>query len=79
MSFFSGLSPTARGKVIVAVNAGNLPAAAGNVTLVPMKSASAQAVSTDVTGGQVLYGWRCGLSADGTTVLPKYLPGSCRG
>ncbi len=28
---------------------------------------------------QTLYGWRCGLAADGTTVSPKYLPGSCRG
>jgi hypothetical protein len=24
-------------------------------------------------------GWRCGLPADGTTILSKYLPGSCRG
>jgi type IV pilus assembly protein PilA len=28
---------------------------------------------------QTLFGWRCGLTADGTTVSPKYLPGSCRG
>jgi type IV pilus assembly protein PilA len=48
------------------------------VTLVPLSTAAAPAV---VTGGQSqqLFGWRCGLTADGTTVPLKYLPGSCRG
>lgn len=31
------------------------------------------------TAGQLIATWRCGLPADGTTILPKYLPGSCRG
>jgi type IV pilus assembly protein PilA len=65
----------------VSVNSQNLPTAAvGVVTLVPMKDATNAAQSTDVgtlNGG--LYGWRCGGASDGTTVLGKYLPGSCRG
>jgi len=32
---------------------------------------------TDV--GLSVYAWRCGLPGDGTTVDPKFLPGSCRG
>ena len=28
---------------------------------------------------QPLYGWRCGSTADGTTVAARYLPSSCRG
>jgi type IV pilus assembly protein PilA len=69
---------------MVQVTSQNLPAAAvGVVTLVPLKNAGgtpAVAVAADVgtlSGG--LYGWRCGNNADGTTVLAKYLPGSCRG
>ena len=48
------------------------------VTLIPLSNA---ATTATMTGGQsqTLYGWRCGLAADGTTVSPKYLPGSCRG
>jgi len=29
--------------------------------------------------GSGLFGWRCGASGDGTDLLPKYLPSSCRG
>ncbi len=32
-----------------------------------------------VDSSQVLYGWRCGSTADGTSVPPRYLPSSCRG
>jgi type IV pilus assembly protein PilA len=47
------------------------------VTMTPLSGATAAAdVSTDI--GKGLYGWRCGASSDGTTVNPKYLPGSCR-
>ena len=48
------------------------------VTLLPMKDPTTPAAKSDV-GATTLYGWRCGGSADGTTVLGKYLPGSCRG
>ena len=64
------------GKVTVTTT-GGLPA--GAVTLVPLAGGVA-AVAANLTGGPVaVSGWRCGLSADGTTVLAKYLPGSCRG
>src|SRR6267142_7158514 len=48
------------------------------VSLIPLSTAVAPSV---MSGGssQTLYGWRCGLVADGTNVSPKYLPGSCRG
>jgi len=69
---------------VVTVASQNLVAAAiGNVTLLPLKNVNgtiSAATSADVgclTGG--LYGWRCGNNSDGTTVLAKYLPGSCRG
>ena len=48
------------------------------VSLFPLSNASTTATMT-AGASQTLYGWRCGLAADGTTVPPKYLPGSCRG
>ena len=48
------------------------------LTLVPLKDSGAAADSSWV--GKALFGWRCGnAGTDGTTVDPKYLPGSCRG
>jgi type IV pilus assembly protein PilA len=47
------------------------------VTLVPLSTSVLPAAIT--TGSQTLFGWRCGLPGDGTTVPAKYLPGSCRG
>ena len=64
------------GKVTVSTT-GGLPA--GNVTLVPM-SGGVPAVAANLTVGPVaINGWRCGHTGDGTSVLSKYLPGSCRG
>ena len=48
------------------------------VTLVPLSDATTGATFTP-GASQTLYGWRCGASADTTTVPLKYLPGSCRG
>jgi type IV pilus assembly protein PilA len=48
------------------------------LTLVPLASANTPATQAQV-GGATIFGWRCGSVADGTTVNPKYLPGSCRG
>ena len=50
-------------------------AVGGIVTLKP----TADAAGTAVTAGVTVYKWVCGLPADGTTVAPKFLPGSCRG
>jgi len=47
------------------------------VSLTPMTSASAKATYNG--SATSLYGWRCGNTADGTTVPSKFLPGSCRG
>jgi type IV pilus assembly protein PilA len=48
------------------------------VTLVPLSNPTTTATFT-AGASQTLFGWRCGLAGDGTTVSPKYLPGSCRG
>ena len=50
------------------------------VTLVPLAlpAPGTPAVFT-IDSSQLLYGWRCGSTADGTSVLPRYLPSSCRG
>jgi len=67
------------GKVTVTVQGFNNTGIDGKlVTLVPMIDASNAATSADV-GSKTLFGWRCGSSADGTDLNPKYLPGSCRG
>ena len=67
------------GKVVVQVQ--GIPAIATGkdlLTLVPLKDAATAADSGWV--GKALFGWRCGnAGTDGTTVDPKYLPGSCRG
>ena len=64
------------GKVTVSTT-GGLPA--GNVTLVPMVGAAPAVAANMSTGPVAVNGWRCGLSTDGTDILQKYLPGSCRG
>jgi len=48
------------------------------VTLLPLSTAAGPA-SMVASSSQTLFGWRCGATADGTTVPLKYLPGSCRG
>ena len=48
------------------------------VTLAPLKDATTPLTVNDV-GGTTVYAWRCGSTADGTTLNPKFLPGSCRG
>lgn len=47
------------------------------VTLQPMKNANTAFTNTDVQS--TVFGWRCGAVGDGTTMPPKFLPGSCRG
>ena len=48
------------------------------VTLVPLIDATT-AATTAANLGSSLFGWRCGSTADGTTVPGKFLPGTCRG
>jgi type IV pilus assembly protein PilA len=77
--FVSSGNADANGKITVTGNGVNLAAIAGaNVlTLVPMISGVPVVGTTD--GGKNIEGWRCGLAGDGTSVLTKFLPSSCRG
>jgi type IV pilus assembly protein PilA len=72
-------SADAVGKILVVGTAANLGVAAAENTLslVPMFDATTALINTN--GGASIHGWRCGLPADGTTILSKYLPASCRG
>jgi len=47
------------------------------VSLTPLSNATTKATYSG--SAQSIYGWRCGNTADGTTVPSKFLPGSCRG
>jgi type IV pilus assembly protein PilA len=49
-----------------------------SLTLVPLATANTAAVWSSQAGA-ALFGWRCGSTADGTDIPPKFLPGSCRG
>ena len=53
------------------------PGADGAVTLKACGDSIATCTAPVASG--TIFGWRCGLAADGTTVNPKFLPGSCRG
>jgi type IV pilus assembly protein PilA len=77
------ISTDGNGKVMVTIQ--GFAAATGIngtvVTLVPLKNpggVTAAMVAADV-GGMTVFGWRCGNNTDGTTLNPKFLPGSCRG
>ena len=47
------------------------------LTLVPLNAAGNAIGNADI--GTPVNKWRCGLPADGTTIVAKFLPGSCRG
>ena len=66
------------GKVLATVQGMSTVVNTSVVTLVPLSNATTPAAFS-AGASQTLFGWRCGLTADGTTVAPKYLPGSCRG
>jgi type IV pilus assembly protein PilA len=72
-------SADAVGKIVIVGTAANLGVASAENTLslVPMFDATTALIATN--GGASIHGWRCGLPADGTTILSKYLPASCRG
>ncbi|MDE1926751.1 MAG: pilin [Burkholderiales bacterium] len=76
--YVASVATDATGKITVTSSAEpSLGAAASQiVTLVPVDS-----TNTALAGsmGVQIYGWRCGSTADGTTMDAKYLPGSCRG
>ncbi|MDO9604954.1 pilin [Hydrogenophaga sp.] len=67
------------GKILITGTAANLGVEADEniLSLVPMVDATTALAETD--GGKTIHGWRCGLKDDGTSILSKYLPASCRG
>ena len=79
--YVSTVTTTADGAISVLLsNDNSLSGAMGaSLSLVPLNSASAALVASQIGGTQV-YQWRCGKTSDGTSsALPKYLPGSCKG
>src|SRR5712692_8355028 len=79
--YVSTITTDVNGKVTVTVQgfAGATGVNGSVVTLVPMRTSTVVAASSDV-GGMTIFGWRCGNNAvDLTTLNPKFLPGSCRG
>ena len=75
--YVAEVSTSANGAVTAKVRSISTSVDNSFVTLVPL--ASAGTAATYAGTAQALFGWRCGLSTDGTTVQGKYLPGSCRG
>ncbi len=77
--YVQAINTTNTGAVtITSTNAADLKDAASKVvSIVPLKSAGTPFANTDVN--TTVWGWRCGLAGDGTTMASKYLPGSCRG
>ena len=79
--FVTGVVASGNGKITATADAVNLTAVTtltNVLTLVPMLNPTT-AITGTTDGGKTPHGWRCGLPADGTTILPKYLPASCRG
>jgi type IV pilus assembly protein PilA len=77
--YVASIVTTNTGKVTVTVGTGIDGAQADGklLTLVPLKAANTQFANTDI--GLSVFEWRCGQPGDGTTVVAKLLPGSCRG
>ena len=75
--YVNAISTDANGVVMAVIQSISSSVDGSLVSLTPMSSASTKAsYSGSATS---LYGWRCGNTADGTTVPSKFLPGSCRG
>jgi type IV pilus assembly protein PilA len=74
--YVAGVTTDDNGLVTVTVQ--NISGLAGQVvTLRPFVDATTPADATLHVGSGIFL-WRCGASADGTSVSPRYLPGSCR-
>ena len=80
--FVASGTADAVGKIVIVGNETNLSAlttTTNSLSLVPMVGTTAPLPLAATDGGATIAGWRCGLPADGTTILSKYLPSSCRG
>src|SRR5450755_1034367 len=81
--FVTSVGGDLNGKILVVGNQANLTqltAATNTLSLVPIQNPVGPVALAGATdGGKTINGWRCGLIADGTSILPKFLPSSCRG
>ena len=78
--YVASVATTADGMAMATVR--GISAAVDNsvVTLTPLAPPAPGTPAVFTAGaGQRLFGWRCGSAADGTSVLARYLPSSCRG
>lgn len=78
--YVSSVTTSADG-VVTAMAQNIAPSVNGSVvTLAPLAAPAPGTPAVFTVGSsQLLYGWRCGSTADGTSILPRYLPSSCRG
>ena len=79
-TYVSALTTSADGLISATVR--GIAAAVNNsvVTMAPLAPPAPGTPATFAPGTtQPLYGWRCGSSADGTSVAKRYLPAACRG
>ena len=76
--YVATITTSATGQISVTVqNIAQVIAAENTLTLEP--SSGATVFAANVITDSLVAGWRCGNAAAGTTILTKYLPGSCRG
>jgi len=76
--YVASIATDAAGKVTVTATGFNDTTIDTRVlTLVPLNGSGAAISSSDI--GSTVASWRCGASADGTTIPQKFLPGSCKG
>jgi type IV pilus assembly protein PilA len=76
--YVSAVNTTANGVVTATVTGISTAVNGGIVSLAPLAGANATATWA-ANSGAGLFGWRCGATSDGTSLSPKFLPGSCRG
>jgi type IV pilus assembly protein PilA len=75
--YVAGMTTTDNGIVKATVQAISSSVDTKVVSLTPIKADGSP--ETYNGSAKSLFGWRCGNTADGTTVPGKFLPGSCRG
>jgi type IV pilus assembly protein PilA len=77
--YVAGIATSANGLILVTIGTGINATNVDNkvVTLTPWIDTAKAAAATDM--GKGVNKWICGDAGDGTTLAPKYLPGSCRG
>ena len=76
--YVSGISSDENGLVTATIRSISSAVDTSVVTLAPLCTGTNPATWA-ANSGSGLFGWRCGMPADGTNVNTKYLPGSCRG